>query len=183
MTTKPKLILHIGTHKTAVYYEYSTGSLTFGVGSGQLITGDHTYNLGAKYAADTYSVALGWETDTFTDEDLISLGGSATFGPATVKTRVSDSNLTGKDTTWAVSLDYAMGATTLTAFYTDFGNSLFDNDFIGDDFLSTDTQQLGLGAAYDLGGGATLAGGVAKQLNDDGVEDATFADVGLKFSF
>jgi outer membrane protein OmpU len=176
-------IAFIGTHKTAAYYEYSAGSLTFGLGSGQLIDGDHTYNVGAKYAAGSYSAALGWETDTFTDEDLISLGGAATFGPATVKARVSDSNISGKDTTWALSLDYALGATTLTAFYTDFGNTLFDNDGLGDDFLSADTQHVGLGAAYDLGGGATVAGGVVKQLNDDSVEDATFADVGLKFSF
>jgi outer membrane protein OmpU len=65
-----------------------------------------------------------------------------------------------------------MGATKVTGFYADFGNT----------GASADTQHIGLGVAYDLGGGATLAGGVVRQ-NNDGIADATFADVGLKFSF
>jgi outer membrane protein OmpU len=85
---------------------------------------------------------------------------------------VSDSDIAGKDTTWALSVDYAVGATTLTAFYTDFGNT----------GASDDTQHIGIGAAYDLGGGASVAGGIVRQ-NNDGIDDATFADVGLKFSF
>jgi outer membrane protein OmpU len=171
----------IGTHKTAIYYEYSTGALTFGLGSGQLLDGDNTYNVAVKYATDAYSVALGWETDTFTDEDLISLGASAKLGSATLKARVSDSNVSGEDTTWSVSVDYTTGATTLTAFYTDFGNTLVTAG--PPPFTSADTQHIGIGASYDLGGGATVAGGIVQQLNDASTADQTFADVGLKFSF
>lgn len=165
----------IGTHKTAVYYEYSTGALTFGLGSGQLIDGDRTYNVAAKYSTDAYSVALGWETDTFTDEDRISLSGSASFGSAKIKAKVVDSNVTGADTAFALSVDYTTGATTLTGFYTDFGNN--NGLLVGDS-----VRHIGIGASYDLGGGATVAGGIVRQ-DFDTAADNTFADVGLKFSF
>jgi outer membrane protein OmpU len=172
----------IGTDKTAVYYEYSTGGFTFGLGAGQTYwdnDGDgsffdedtaDTMNVAVKYATDAYSVALGYETSDAVD--ALHLGGSATFGSATVKARVTDLDVAGSDTMWAVSVDYAMGATTVTGFYTDFGNN----------GASDDTQHVGIGAAYDLGGGATVAGGIVQQLND-GIDDETFADVGLKFSF
>ncbi len=167
----------IGTTKTAVYYEYSAGALTFGLGAGQLESDRSEMNIGVKYSTDMYSVALGYETADaallIPAEDLISLGGSVTFGSATVKARVSDSNISGKDTTWALSVDYAAGATTLTAFYTDFGNTKV---------ALNDTQHVGIGASYDLGGGASVAGGIVQQLNDV-ASDNTFADVGLKFSF
>lgn len=177
----------IGATKTAVYYEYSTGAVTFGVGAGQLDTGNDTYSVGVKYSTDTYSAALAWESsDAF--DDMISASGSAKFGAATLKARVSDRQAAGFDTAWSVSVDYAAGATTLTAFYTDFGNNVnvlvggipSSND--GVTVGSTDTQHIGIGASYDLGGGATVAGGIIR-ANNTGVADATIADVGLKFSF
>jgi outer membrane protein OmpU len=168
----------INTTKTAAYYEYSTGAVTFGLGAGQLEGGDDELNIGVKYSTDAYSVALAYETSDFAD--MISLGGSATFGSTTVKARVSDVDVAGADTVWALSVDHAIGATTVTAFYTDFGNDVgnFNGAYTG----GTDTQHYGIGAAYDLGGGASVAGGIVMQDNT-GVDDATFADVGLKFSF
>jgi outer membrane protein OmpU len=160
----------IGTTKTAVYYEYSTGSLTFGLGAGQMYDVDgpadteDQLNIGVKYATDAFSVALGYETSD--SEDALHLGASATFGAATLKARVTDRD-SEADIQWATSIDYAINATTITAFYTDFG----DND----------TQHIGLGASYDLGGGAAVAGGIV--LQDAAGVNETFADVGLKFSF
>ena len=161
----------IGTSKTAAYYEYSAGALTFGLGFGQPSTGGEM-NVGVKYAAGNYSVAIGYEeSDT---DDLLSLGASATFGAATVKARVSDGDA---GTPYSLSLDYAMGATTITLVHTDF------DDIDG-------TTHTGIGAAYDLGGGATLAGGIMSRSSDAVTDpllgtlgDATFADVGIKFSF
>lgn len=169
----------INTTKTAAYYEYSAGGLTFGLGAGQLEIGEEL-SVGVKYATDAYSVALAYETESITDVDMISLGGSATFGTTTVKARVSDVNVTGADTAWALSVDHVIGATTITAFYTDYGNDTggFNSAYSG----GTDTQHIGIGAAYDLGGGATVAGSIVSQ-NNDGIDDAMFADVGLKFSF
>jgi outer membrane protein OmpU len=62
-----------------------------------------------------------------------------------------------------LSVDYAIGATTVTAFYADHG---------------TDMTAYGRGASYDLGGGASLKGGLAKLEDTD-----TVADFGLSFSF
>lgn len=178
-------IKFIGTTKTAAYYEYSTGPLTVGMGFGQTNSAGSEANIGVKYAMGDYTVALGYETsDAVADsfglpEDLISASGSAKFGAITVKARVSDSNIAGKDTTWSVSGDYVTGALKVTAFYTDFGNT--QQGYVVPN-LSDDTQHVGLGAAYDLGGGATVAGGIVRQMND-GVDDNTFADVGVKFTF
>ena len=175
-------ILFIGTVKTAAYYEYSTGAVTFGLGAGQLDTGVDTYNVGVKYSTDAYSAAIAWETadNGVTSVDMLSLGGSATFGAAKIKARVSDIDLAGADTAYAVSVDYTTGATTLTAFYTDYGNTgvLLNPYFNG----GTDTNHIGIGASYDLGGGATVAAGYTMQ-NNTGVADATIANVGLKFAF
>ncbi len=177
----------VGVDNTAVYYEYSAGALTFGLGVGQTYFSEtdaetrNTASIGVKYSAGGYSVALAYEqaddiaATLLVDEaeELISLGASAAFGPATVKARISDSDIVGKDTTYALSVDYVTGATTITAFYTDFGNT----------GASTDTQHVGIGASYDLGGGAKLAGGIVQQMNDAATGDETFADVGVKFSF
>jgi outer membrane protein OmpU len=166
----------LGTEKTAAYYEYSTGALTFGLGAGQTYFDDDAdgdfddedgvdaLNIGVKYATDAFSVALGYETTDV--EDALHLGASATFGSATLKARITDRD-TESEIQWATSVDYAIDATTITAFYTDFGDS--------------DTQHYGLGASYDLGGGASVAGGIVQQNAPAG--DNTFADVGLKFSF
>jgi outer membrane protein OmpU len=160
----------LGSTDTSVYYEYSAGALTFGLGAGQLVNVDtdtdteDAMNIGVKYATDAYSVALAYETtDTV---DALHLGASASFGAATVKARITDRD-DQSDVQWATSVDYAIDATTITAFYTDFGDS--------------DVQHYGLGAAYDLGGGASVAGGIVQQ--DTAAGNNTFADVGLKFSF
>ncbi len=179
----------LGTDKTAAYYEYTSGAFTVGVGAGQTngVAADDTtanqVNIAVKYAASNYSVALGYETaDGDTDintgsfvpgtVDQISASASATFGAATIKARVSDRSTL--NTAFSVSVDYAMGATTLTGFYTDFGT---DGVNIGES-----TQHVGIGAAYDLGGGATLAGGVVRQINSVSA-DNTFGDIGVKFKF
>ena len=164
----------LGSSDTSVYYEYSAGAVTFGLGAGQLYNPDPTatggtdtadaLNIGVKYATDAFSVALAYETTDL--EDALHLGASATFGAATLKARVTDRD-TETEIQWATSVDYAIDATTLTAFYTDFG----DND----------TQHYGIGASYDLGGGASVAGGIVQQNAPAG--DNLFADVGLKFKF
>ena len=146
----------LGATKTAVYYEYSTGALTFGLGAGQV--GSDDFSVGAKYSADAYAVAIGYE-DNGVDTQT-SASASATFGAATVKVRASD-NSAAADTMFSVSLDYAMDALTVTAVYTDFGA----------------TDIMGLGAAYDLGGGAAVKGGIL----DNGTD--TIGDIGITMSF
>ena len=146
----------LGAAKTAVYYEYSTGALTFGLGAGQV--GSDDFSVGAKYSADVFAVAIGYEDNGVDNQTSVS--GSATFGAATVKVRASDGSAFA-ETAFSVSLDYAMDALVVTAVYTDFGA----------------TDIIGLGAAYDLGGGAAVKAGIL----DDGTD--TIGDVGITMSF
>lgn len=150
----------LGATKTAAYYEYATGSLTFGLGMSQPNT-DGGYTVGVKYAAGNYTAALGYETNDL--DSQISVKGTAKFGAFGLAARVSQRDLS-PETAIALSADYTMGATTLTAFAVQ-----------NRDFVSQDT--FGLGASYDLGGGAAFKGGVV----DDGTN--TIADMGVTFSF
>lgn len=162
---------YLGQTDTSALYEYSTGALTFALSKGQLDSADDAASIAVKYATDAYSVALGYENTTAADH--LALGGSATFGAATVKFVASDTDIAGDDTQYALSLDYAIDATTLTAFVTDEG----------------DINNYGLGVAYDLGGGAKFVAGIVEvdDLNldaDTGLSvGGTRADLGLSFSF
>ena len=143
--------------KTAMLYEYSTGALTFALGAGQL--GSDAYSVAVKYSTDAFSVALGYEDEGGGfDDQTLSLGGSATFGAATVKAVVLDSDHLA-DTDFALSVDYVAGAATITAFYHD-APELF-----------------GIGASYDLGGGAAVKGGIVTDGDD------SLADIGITMSF
>ena len=143
--------------ETAMLYTYSTGAVTFALGAGQL--GSDQYSVAVKYSTDAFSVALGFEDEGFGyDDQTLSLGGSATFGAATVKAVILDSDHMS-DTDFALSVDYVTGATTVTAFYHDY------------------YEVFGIGAAYDLGGGAKIVGGLVTDADD------TIADIGVTMSF
>ena len=152
--------------KTAMLYEYSTGALTFALGAGQL--GSDAYSVAVKYSTDAFSVALGYEDEGFGfDDQTLSLGGTATFGAATVKAVVLDSDHSS-DTDFALSVDYVAGAATVTAFYASHS----------DIYAGNNGEYVGIGASYDLGGGAAVKGGI---VSLDG--DETIADVGITMSF
>jgi outer membrane protein OmpU len=177
---------YLGNDKTAALYTYSTGDLTFGLGIGQTgttaaaeipgvaavpgvsaaipgasATTGAAYSVAVKYAMGDYSVALGYE-DVKGDSQVSALG-SATFGAATVKLKAANRQ-SALDNAYALSVDFTTGAATITAFATQ------NFDFAG-------TDSAGIGAAYDLGGGATVRGGIV----DNGVD--TVADLGLNLSF
>ncbi|MGL4309587.1 MAG: porin [Paracoccaceae bacterium] len=158
----------LGKDVTGAYYEYAAGNLTFGLGLGQTIdtnlnaADDDFASVAVKYAAGDYSVALGYE-DNATDDEL-SLSGSAAFDPVTVKAKIVDRD-SAADMAIALSVDYAVNsATTVTAFATQ-----------NQDFADNDT--FGIGASYDLGGGASLLGGIV----DNGTD--TIADLGVQLNF
>lgn len=164
-------IAFVSRDVTGASYEYSAGALTFVLGLGQptddtlVDTNDDFYSAAVKYKAGSYSVGLGYEkNDT---NSAVTLVGSATFGAATVKAKAVQQDVAADDTAYALSVDYAMGATTLTAFMANNRNFAAGS---GDDTM-------GIGAAYDLGGGAALKGAI----QDDGTN--TIADLGVTFSF
>jgi outer membrane protein OmpU len=160
----------LGRDITGAQYEHTLGALTFAIGLGQTTDTDGNpatddfMSAAVKYSGSSFTVALGYETNDATDQ--ISALGSATFGAITVKAKVADADF-DPDLAYALSLDYAMAATTVTAFYSDNG--------------AHDTfSAFGVGASYDLGGGASLVGGVAKK--DDAANETIF-DVGVSMSF
>ena len=159
----------IGTTKTAFYYEKSVaGGLTFGIGAGQV--GSDELNVAVKYATDRFTVALGYEDDSTTgsSHNRISASGSMTLGVATVKAKyMTDSAIT--DDSYSLSASGTFGGVGVTAFYTHFGVSSSEN--------------IGIGASYDLGGGAAIKGAIVNVGGVGAGADTTVADLGLTFSF
>ena len=154
---------------TAVRYDYTTGALSVSVGVQQTTApaGADRMSLAVKYAAGNYNVAVGYESQTAASvgaaTSLISVKGATTFGAATVTVKYARANTNASEI--GASLDYAVSpALTLTAFVTDHSNN---GGYVAK----------GLGASYDLGGGAKVVGGVV----NNGVD--TLADVGVTMSF
>ena len=139
--------------------------------------------LGAKYTFGDYTVGLGYEklegkidaapaAADDTDVDHIVLKASANVAGFDVQGLIgqADGTLNGavlnNAKQYAASVSYTTGALTGTVFYTD------DSDLGG-------TTAYGLGGSYDLGGGASVVGGISK--NHDA--DTEAFDLGVNFSF
>ena len=163
----------LAKNTTGALYEYSAGALTFALGAGQptdiaddvatLVdesAGNGLVSVAVKYSTDAYSVALGYEEN---DADKqISLLGSASMSGATVKVKLADKD-SEADMAYALSVDYAISGANVTAFYADKASA---------------GTAYGLGASYDLGGGASVVGGVARAEGSD-----TVFDLGVSMSF
>ncbi|PQO24744.1 hypothetical protein C2I36_01255 [Rhodobacteraceae bacterium WD3A24] len=152
----------------AALYEYSSGGFSVYLGADQISSSDDEWSIGAAYSAGNYSFAAGFEKDTSTtatptgpDDEHFALSGSGTFGAVTLTAAAGFSN---DNTQGGVSLDYVTGPTTVTGYYF--------HDFAED-------ANYGLGAEYDLGGGAALVGGIAHYE----ATDNTLADFGISMSF
>ncbi|WP_374430463.1 porin [Tabrizicola sp.] len=166
---------------TSVLYEYTAGSLSFYLSSTQLdrAIGAEAKSIAAKYSTGAYAVSLGYENldaqDDYEWEQFV-LGGSATFGGVTLKAIYADGKNNQGDE-WkqhSLSATYAVDALSLTAFVSD------DEDLLSNDLATaSNVRAYGLGASYDLGGGAKVSGGYVKNRTDD--TDAV--DLGLSFSF
>lgn len=160
---------YAGNVKTAAKYEFSTNGLTLAISAGQ--AGSKDMSIAAKYSVDAYSVALGYE-DIGAGNTQTTLGVGAKMSGVDVKlvvanrsaARVAALGGTIKKTGVALSVGYTMDATSVTAFYA-------KNNKNGRDAY-------GIGASYDLGGGAKVVGGISKESTRKAQ-----ADLGLSFSF
>jgi outer membrane protein OmpU len=200
--------LSVGGHN--VNYTYSSGALTFSV-SAAMPTGHGSdyqddYAVGVKYTFGDAYVGLGYGDHSYSytysggsyDGDVekesakvTSLFAGGTFGAIKVAAMYSDLSLKSsyyddsEDLTYkysasgkayGVNVAYKMDALTLSM-----GAAQAK---IG----SAKQTSFGVGAAYDLGGGATLKGGIASikdQFDDENAyaEKETRADFGISFSF
>jgi outer membrane protein OmpU len=196
------VIAAVLTDDPTALYEYSTGGFSFymsstnpsyGTATGVIADGG-AYALGMKYAVDAYSFGLGWENldvegltagDQIEADHLIA-SAAATFGGFTMKATYGeadgDTSLGGVAgtldlTQWGVSGTYAVDALSVTAFY---NNKDLTSSGAG---AEIDLDAYGLGAAYDLGGGASVVGGVVT-ADANGPEGSDTAwDFGVNFAF
>ncbi|MFN4153773.1 MAG: porin [Paracoccaceae bacterium] len=174
-------------------YTYSTGGLTFALGMNDgfkaattaiedvggiptVVTtaADRTqaYSIGVKYAVDAYSVSLGYEVadpSVGASAKHLIIGGEATFGTTTVKAVYGDGSgtLSGLKH-YGLGVTHKIDALTLKGYVkrTEFG--------------ATKVTGYGIGAAYSLGGGATVEGGI---IDNNAPGRKARADLGIKFSF
>ena len=157
---------------------------------------DVAYSVAAKYDAGNWWASLGYAKHG--DAKEVALGAGATFNQFTVKgvyidykdrTELwidsSDGNFSDRvvelaalglemDKTYGLSGEYAMDAITVGGFWR---RDEYKSDVAG--VSDEEMDSFGIGAEYDLGGGATLAGG----LIDTDYLDDTVADVGVRFTF
>lgn len=188
------------TDPTALY-EYSAGDFTVYVSATNptttintlgataattIITDTNAIALGAKYTFGDYAVGLGYEkldgksavsatgADNV-DVDHVVLKLSANVAGFNVQGLIgqADGNVgavvLNNAKQYAASVSYTTGALTGTVFYTD------DSDLR----IAGTATGYGIGASYDLGGGASVKGGLVK--NHDA--DTEAFDLGVSFSF
>jgi outer membrane protein OmpU len=177
-------IANVGGELPGALYEYSGGdwSVYASVSNPRSnftgLAADATaWALGGSYSFGAYSVAIGYE-DNDAGTDHVILGGSAAFGDFTLRANWGTASGDIDGDQWALSGDYTFGATTLTAFYND--TSSLEVAATG---VSIGATNYGLGAAYDLGGGASLVGGwVDSENGETGVSSDAY-DFGVSFTF
>lgn len=152
---------------------------------------DIAYSLAAAYEMGAYSFGLGYGKQG--DASEIVLGGTAAFDAFKVKGFYAkyDDRAISSAGDWALpagtTYDQAYGLGVEYAMANGVGIQGVwvrrEIDFAAG--VTTDVSDsfdaYGIGASYDLGGGATLAGGVMK--NELYAENETRADFGVKFAF
>jgi outer membrane protein OmpU len=189
------------TDDPTALYEYSTGGFSFYMSATNPSYGTATdvvadggaYALGVKYAVDAYSFGLGWENldveagaGEEIEADHLIASAAATFGGVTFKATYGEADIdvvdggvadSGDLSQWGLSATYAADALSVTGFYT---NKELSADVRGD---IVDLDAYGIGAGYDLGGGASIVGGVANRESNLLDESDLAWDLGLNFSF
>jgi len=150
---------------------------------------DPTYSVAAAYAGDNYKVGIAYlDNGDAVDNGPLAYGGSQII--VSGETDVMGVGLKGyysnfdevMEGQFGIELEESYG---LSANYTyssiKFIGFVRNDDLDGGDNLET----YGVGAIYDLGGGASLRGGVINTdniINSDG-EGQTVADIGIRLNF
>ncbi|MDO5657578.1 MAG: porin [Paracoccus sp. (in: a-proteobacteria)] len=169
-------------------YEYSVGATTLyaSLFDGQALEGrafgmaisdtGNAWSLGAKHNFGDFTVGAGYERATLDNANNLSnwaLSGEGRFGDAAVKAVYARASMSGNDdfrwNQYGISGRYNAGLTTVTGFW------------LREDIRNVDDKydSFGIGAEYDLGGGAAFAAGIV----DSDWNDDVIADMGIKFRF
>lgn len=146
---------------STILYTYTTGGLTFAASIDSADShNDGDFAVGAKYVVDAgYRVSAAYsQADGY---DIMAVGAGGTFGAVSVNVFYADNEWYGSG--FGADVAYTSGALTVSAAYGSADNG-GDDDF-------------GIGAAYDLGGGLSVAAGLGS------VDGYTQADAGIKLKF
>ena len=191
------------TDPTALY-EYSAGDLTVYLSASNPVatfvpavvapptpavyTDSLAIAIGAKYTFGDYTVGLGYENLTVnsgvsalaapvvTDLDHVVLKVSGTVAGFDLQGLIGQADGTlntavvNNAKQYAMSVTYTTGALSGSVFYTD-------------DSALGGTTAYGIGASYDLGGGASVVGGMAHDKDASAGAGETAYDLGVSFSF
>ncbi|MDS9466755.1 porin [Paracoccus sp. MBLB3053] len=148
----------------------------FMVGLGYAKQGDaEEWTLGGKASFNNFAVTAIYAD--YSDRNSISFGGDDATGNFVDDLTLSSENYElGK--TWGLGAEYQMDAIRVAGFWRrDELRTTSTGDAAG--YGDRDMDSYGIGADYDLGGGATLSGGI---VDSDWLND-TVADMGVKFKF
>lgn len=193
--------------RTAARYDYTTAGFTFALSAdnpqndpreadgvvsqinGTDRTGS-TYGVGVGYAVDAYKFGLGYETRDYASgvgiasvsQEQVIASAEGTFGDVSVKAIYGDFDndvtsgyeKSGLDKQYGLSAKYKVDALTVAGYHRVEDNRGADTG---------KTKFTGLGAEYDLGGGAAVVGGIVDINRAAGLTDETRADLGLSFKF
>ena len=153
-------------------YTYSMAGFTVSASISQINLGGEVYGIGVRYSADGLTVGAGFEVfdSAAPNPNHIAVGAAYDFGVAEVKAtygRVNSNAGTARRDQFGVGFSTTFDATTITGYARrDFGRN--DN--------------FGLGASYNLGGGASLVGGITYEDRFQ-APSRTRADFGVSMSF
>ena len=142
----------------SVLYQIATGPTTFYASTTNPSAENHAYAFAASYDQQNYRFAVGYEDIeqiNFGHFTQVIVGATVNLGEMRVKANFGKlrSATRGSAMQHEISLDYTVGALTVTAFASERGK-LYDAIPPAFSF-----QGYGIGAFFDLGNGATLAGG------------------------
>ncbi|MCV6585006.1 MAG: porin [Marinibacterium sp.] len=179
-----------GAGANAVQFQYEINDLEFRVSYDQNTTdndndagsGADQWDVGAQYTYNNITASFAYgETDGATDDVSPSLAiltlraDFDQFSGTLLLAKDSDTplNSLGEETdgtAYGVSMNYkASDATSIYAAY-------------GDGSAKGDTQEFGIGAIHNLGGGTTLRGGIGS-LKEGSADSQLRADIGVRFNF
>ncbi len=204
----PNILYTYTYDRFSIYASASDGSdrkwsTTVGTNASDDIDGEDdkvAYSVAGKYDAETWWIGLGYAKHD--DAEEVSVGAGVTYNGFTFKGAYFDYNdrttlsfdssddnfrdvivsgvdadgnlLYEFDKSYGLSAEYSWDDFTVGAFWR---RDEFEAQV--DDRSDEDYDSWGLGAEYDLGGGAILAGGV---IDTDYLDD-TVADMGIRFTF
>lgn len=159
---------YLGVDATGVSVQATVGGVVdiyASVGQRQANDSDNTQGVGASVNVSGVTLSAGYAEDGAVSQtaigagvDLAGVGLSAVY--------VDNENHATVNAEYAASASYSLADVTLTGFYREVEN-----------LAGANNTYTGIGAEYDLGGGATFAGGIVDQ---DGTNRMDF---GLTFSF